>query len=99
VHNLTESELRSQTSFVGSLVADMMLSSFNLGKTNDRYDVSFINAGALNLLSDVQVTQHTQETLKALSPYENGFLSLELSPSAFVNYITHVIGSSDDNRG
>lgn len=99
VHNLTESELRSQTSFVGSLVADMMLSSFNLGKTNDRYDVSFINAGALNLLSDVQVTQHTQETLKALSPYENGFLSLELSPSAFVNYITHGIGSRDDNRG
>ena len=99
VHNLKENELRSQTSFVGNLVADMMLSTFNLGKTNDRYDVSFINAGALNLLSDVQVTQHTQETLKALSPYENGFLSLELSPSAFVNYITHGIGSSEDNRG
>ena len=99
ISTLEENELRSQTTFIGNLVADMMLSYFNANSSTDRYDVSLINAGALNLLSDVRLTQHTQETLKALSPFENGFLSIELTPSSFVNYITHGIGSRDDNRG
>ena len=99
ISTLEENELRSQTTFVGNLVADMMLSYFNAHASTERYDVFLINAGALNLLSDVRLTQHTQETLKALSPFENGFLSIELTPSSFVNYITHGIGSRDDNRG
>ena len=99
IRTLEENDLRSQTTFIGNLVANMILSFFNLGKATDHYDVSLINAGALNLLSDVRLTRHTRETLKLLSPFENSFLSIELSPSSFVNYITHGIGTRDDNRG
>ncbi len=98
IQNITEPILRSQTTFIGSWVTEIMLSAFNQSNES-HYDALLMNAGAFNRIEDVKNTTYTKSTLRNVITYSNTFKATTLTPSAFVNYITNAISTYNEGRG
>ena len=97
IRNITEKEIRRQTTFITSWVTEILLSAFNGSEA--RFDGLLLNVGSFNRIQDVNRTSYTKSALRNIITYANSFMSVTLSPSSFVNYITNAISTTNASRG
>ncbi len=98
IKGMNKDDIRSETTFVGSFVPDIMLTEANrsLGSNEAPYDLFLMNAGAINQAETFARTDYTQSRFSKLIPFKNTFKSVKLTPSAFVNFIE--VGLPSDQK-